>query len=80
MQEQAFVCLLITRISNPAQKVWYIFRQMVLNFYCNNEVVFILELSKVSKYFSIFPDPACAIECTKSRKNRSAGQDMNYKG
>lgn len=47
MQEQTFVCLFITRISNPVQKVWYIFRQIVLNFYCNNEVVSIMELPKV---------------------------------
>ena len=31
MQEQAFVRLFITRISNPAQKVWYIFRQVDIN-------------------------------------------------
>lgn len=48
MQEQAFVRLFITRISNPAQKVWYIFRQVDINLLLfNNMMVSILELSKV---------------------------------
>lgn len=51
MQEQTFVCLFITCISNPAQKVWYVFPQMVLNFYCNNEVVFIPVIVQGIKIF-----------------------------